>query len=881
MAVDRIDTTHPIDRLPPQNPEAEEAVLGSILMDPEAVGKVAAFLKPEDFYRERNGAIYTVMLDLYDRHEPVDFLSVSDELKRIGRYEEVGGLAYLSQLVNVVPTAVHIEHYAQIVERTAIKRRLISAAGKIAAVAYDDSLDVDTTIEKAEQVLFGVAQRRSTKDFEPLNVILADYLEEMQRQAAEDSRGRGIPTGFIELEKLTGGLQRSDLIILAARPSMGKSSWALNIVQNAALRHNVCCAIFSLEMSKQQLAHRLLCSESGVDATRMRTGNINESEQRKLNHAFELLSAAPIYIDDTPSIAISELRAKARRLHNEVGIDLLVVDYLQLATSGRGGDNRVQEISEISRSLKALARELNAPVIALSQLSRAVEARTPHIPMLSDLRESGCLAGETAVYLPDLGVYRPIEQLAGQKGFRVLAINTENWQLEPCTVSRAFPTGRKPVFKLVTRLGRNLRATANHKFLTIDGWKRLDELSVGTRIALPRRLCGPENPSMTDDELALLGHLIGDGCTLARQPIHYTTKELGIAETVASLATKVFGDAVKPRICRERNWYQVYLAASYRLTHGVHNPVATWLEKMRVFNLRSYEKRVPEQVFAQPEAGVATFLRHLWSTDGCIRLGTPGHSQPAIYYASSSADLACDVQSLLLRLGINATLRRKPQNGKGLDQYHVVIDGKLEIERFLNLVGALGDSKQEHRIAILKYLEGRVANTNRDIIPRQVWRQVAIPAMQKTGLTTRQMQDALGNSYCGTALYKQNISRQRAARLAQVVQSQELSKLSQSDIYWDEVVSIQPDGDADVYDLTVDPLHNFVAGNIVVHNSIEQDADVVLFIYREDMYDKETEKKGIADIYVAKHRNGPTGQFSLLFLDKYTRFVDLEAYRYE
>ena len=401
MAVDRIDAQHPIDRLPPQNPEAEEAVLGSLLMDPESVGKVSPYLHPQDFYRERNGIIYSAMLELYDRHEPVDFLTVTDELRRIGRYEEVGGLAYLSQLVSVVPTAVHVEHYARIVERTAVKRRLISAAGKIAAVAYDDSLDVDTTMEKAEQVLFEVAQRRVTRDFEPLGVILGDYLEEMQRQAADDRQGRGIPTGFIELEKLTGGLQRSDLIILAARPSMGKSSWALNIIQNAAIRHHVTCAIFSLEMSKQQLAHRLLCSESGVDATKLRLGYVNDAEQRKLNHAFELLSEAPIYIDDTPSISISELRSKARRLHSEVGIDLLVVDYLQLATAGTGrsSDNRVQEISEISRSLKALARELNAPVLALSQLSRAVEARTPHIPMLSDLRESGSIEQDADVVL--------------------------------------------------------------------------------------------------------------------------------------------------------------------------------------------------------------------------------------------------------------------------------------------------------------------------------------------------------------------------------------------------------------------------------------------------------------------------------------------------
>ena len=398
MAVDSVETQHPIDRLPPQNPEAEEAVLGSLLMDPEAVGRVAPFLRPDDFYRERNGTIYSAMLAVYDRHEPVDFLTVTDELKRTGRYEEVGGLGYLSHLVGIVPTAVHVEHYARIVERTAVKRRLISAAGKIAAVAYDDSLELDATLEKAEQVLFGVSQRRVTRDFEPLGTILGDYLEEMELRAA-DERGRGVPTGFIELEKLTGGLQRSDLIILAARPSMGKSSWALNIVQNAALRSHATCAIFSVEMSKQQLAHRLLCSESGVDATKLRLGMINDAERRKLHRAFELLSEAPIYIDDTPSISITELRSKARRLHAEVGIDLVVVDYLQLVTSGRSSDNRVQEISEISRSLKALARELNAPVIALSQLSRAVESRTPHIPMLSDLRESGSLEQDADLVL--------------------------------------------------------------------------------------------------------------------------------------------------------------------------------------------------------------------------------------------------------------------------------------------------------------------------------------------------------------------------------------------------------------------------------------------------------------------------------------------------
>ena len=301
--------------------------------------------------------------------------------------------------MGVVPTAVHVEYYARIVERTSVKRRLISAAGKIAAVGYDDSLDLETTLEKAEQLLFGVAQRRVTRDFEHIGSILGDYLEQMEARAA-DAGGRGIPTGFIELEKLTGGLQRSDLIILAARPSMGKSSWALNMVQNAALRHHATCAIFSLEMSKQQLAHRLLCAESGVDAGKLRLGMINESDQRKLHRAFELLSEAPIYIDDTPSISITELRSKSRRLAAEVGVDLVVVDYLQLATTGRNNENRVQEISLISSSLKGARQGAErARACPLPALPRRGGPHSPHPDAVRPSRKSERLEQDADIVL--------------------------------------------------------------------------------------------------------------------------------------------------------------------------------------------------------------------------------------------------------------------------------------------------------------------------------------------------------------------------------------------------------------------------------------------------------------------------------------------------
>jgi replicative DNA helicase len=548
---------------------------------------------------------------------------------------------------------------------------------------------------------------------------------------------------------------------------------------------------------------------------------------------------------------------------------------------GRNQENRVQEVSDISRSLKSLARELQVPVIAASQLSREPEKRTDHRPQLADLRESGCLAGESAVYLPDEGIYRPIRELVGKSGFRVMALNTETWELEPAVVSRAFTTGRKAVFKLTTRLGRTIRATANHKFLTIEGWHRLDELAKGMHIALPRRLWGPTEATMTFDELALLGHLIGDGCTLPKHAIQYTTKDEDLAKIVSELATRVFGDWVAPRIKKERSWLQVYIPPSFHLTHRLHNPIAEWLRGLGVFGLRSYEKFVPRKVFAQPSLHVARFLRHLWATDGSIRYFEGSGHYPAIYYASSSRRLAADIQQLLLRLGINATLTRLPQAGKGRDQYNVTVRGRGDMERFLFHIGGLGDRKEYHQELIEGYFSIGRANTNRDVVPRGVWKSLAVPAMKVAGLTTRQAQAALGQQFCGSTLYEANLSRERTQRLATVVQSDELASLADSDVYWDRVVSVTPDDIEDVYDLTVDGLHNFVANDIVAHNSIEQDSDLVVFIYRERMYNDNLadDKRNIAEVIISKHRNGPVGKLELLFVDEQTKFVNLDRRR--
>lgn len=386
-----------VDRLPPQNIEAEQSVLGSLLLDREAIIKIAPFLRPEDFYREAHGQIYTAILDLHERREPADFVTLCDELERRVQLETVGGPAYLTSLINSVPTAIHVEHYAHIVERTAILRRLIEAAGKIAGLAYGEAEDVDIVVDRAEQILFDVSQLRVSRGLTPIKRILTEYYDRIEYLHQHQGEMVGLPTGFIDLDRLLGGMQRSDLIIVAGRPGMGKSSLGASIAYNAALKHKAVVAFFSLEMSAEQLVQRLIAGETGITSQRLRIGDIRDIEWDKFVKASGALAETAVFIDDTPSPSPLEIRTKCRRLAAEYGLDLIIIDYMQLMRSGVRSENRVQEVSYISRQLKALARELNVPVVAMSQLSRAVESRQDKRPILSDLRESGTIEQDADV----------------------------------------------------------------------------------------------------------------------------------------------------------------------------------------------------------------------------------------------------------------------------------------------------------------------------------------------------------------------------------------------------------------------------------------------------------------------------------------------------
>ncbi|MCB0035370.1 MAG: hypothetical protein KDE51_15165, partial [Anaerolineales bacterium] len=506
------------------------------------------------------------------------------------------------------------------------------------------------------------------------------------------------------------------------------------------------------------------------------------------------------------------------------------------------------------------------------------ESRQEKRPQLSDLRDSGCLTGGTLVPLADTGQRVPMRELCGRKDFYIWALNEDTLKLEKARVSNAFSTGTKPIYRLTTRLGRTIRATGNHRFRSFDGWKRLDEFAEGDRLALPRYLPAKQEQTLTNEQLALIGHLIGDGCTLPRHAIQYTTREKDLAHIVSDLAMDVFGHEIEPNIKQERQWFQVYLSSTRHHTHGVRNAVSEWFDEMGIFGLRSHEKFVPELIFTQPVNAIAVFLRHLWSTDGCIRMRKTGSRQyPAVYYATSSNRLAYDVQSLLLCVGINARVKVVSQGAKGRDQHHVIVSGYDDLETFVTVIGTVGAYKLESLREIERYLSEKVGNTNRDVIPATIWREYVVPAMQVEGMTGRQMQATINQPYCGTSLYKQNVSRTRAAVVAEAVNSLELTKLAESDIYWDEIVSIEPDGEEEVFDLTVPIHHNFVANDIVVHNSIEQDADIVMFIYRDEYYNPDTtDRPGIAEINVAKHRNGPTASIDLYWNGELASFSNLQ-----
>jgi replicative DNA helicase len=1230
------------ERTPPHDVAAEQCVLGGMLLSKDAISDVIEVIRPQDHYRPAHQVIHEAILDMYGRGEPVDAITVADELAKRGDITRVGDRPYLHTLIATVPTAANAGFYARIVRERAILRRLVEAGTRIVQFGYAGDADADELVDRAQAEVYAVTDRRTTEDYHSLSEIMPGALDEIEAIGSRGGVLTGVPTGFADLDSLTNGLHPGQMIVIAARPAVGKalaldtplptpagwttmgqvavgdyllgadgkpaqvvaatevmherpcfevefddgsvivadaehlwkttaragawywpeasrrrlrmackaalseadrcvtatevlseagadfrnllhtagrsvglaaarvpvgvagpvrsytlhapayasrhtlltammrladqpenagttavhdelmttaqiaatlrhgaegrlkhavalaqpvdlppadlplppyalgvwlgggdnhsaaqailrdlgvlgdkhipasylrassaqrrallvglldtggtinsagsvhfivtsrrlatdtrelllslgyrcgwserrvprkseassvaytitftprtrerfitavrpiasvpvrcvqvansehmylagrsmipthnSTLALDFARAAAIKHGMATVVFSLEMGRNEITMRLLSAEARVPMHTMRTGQMNDDDWARLARRMSEVADAPLFIDDSPNMSLMEIRAKCRRLKQRHNLKFVIIDYLQLMSSPKRVESRQQEVSEMSRSLKLLAKELEVPLIALSQLNRGPEQRTDKKPLLSDLRESGCLTADTTLLRADTGAPVTFDQLMrdGWAGVLVWSLDEQN-RMVPAPVTNVFESGTKEVYLLRLASGREVKATANHPFLTFGGWTPLGELVPGARVAIPRHIPEPIAAGLgwTEHRLGLLAHLIGDGCVIRKQPVHYTSTDEENLAFVEAAAAAEFG--ITPRRVAQKTWWHVYLPAPEHCTHGRGNPVHDWFRELGIEYLHSYEKRLPDALYAASEAEVCVFLRHLWATDGCVWLPR-GNAAAKAYYASSSRELAYGVADLLARLGIVARIRQVQKAGRR-PGYHVIVADGPSLRTFCARVGVHG-RRGETATKLAAVPEERAVNTNVDTIPVEVWNLVQAERV-KAGLTERAFQAAIRTNYCGTALYKSCPSRERLMRCAEALASDTLREIASSDVYWDEIVCIEPIGTQPVYDATIKETHNFIANGINVHNSIEQDADVVILLHREDAYEKESPRAGEADLIVAKHRNGPTATVTVAFQGHYSRFVDM------
>jgi replicative DNA helicase len=1004
-------------RQPPQDLAAEQSVLGGMLLSKDAIADVLERLRPGDFYRPAHQNVYDAILDLYGRGEPADAVTVAAELDRRGLLRRIGGAPYLHTLISTVPTAANAGYYAGIVAEKALLRRLVEAGTRVVQYGYAgaEGADVAEVVDRAQAEIYDVADRRLSEDFVALEDLLQPTMDEIDAIASSGGLSRGVPTGFTELDDVTNGLHPGQMVIVAARPGVGKalaldtplatsagwttmgdvavgdellgadglptrvvaatevmlgrpcyqiefsdgtvivadgehqwptgygirttaelrcgldsiaaagsiarydrrratatlmapvlqldavrrvrsvpvrcvqvdngahlylagrgmvpthnSTLGLDFMRSCSIRHRLASVIFSLEMSKSEIVMRLLSAEAKIKLSDMRSGRMNDDDWTRLARRMSEISEAPLYIDDSPNLTMMEIRAKARRLRQKADLKLVVVDYMQLMTSGKKYESRQVEVSEFSRNLKLLAKELEVPVVAISQLNRGPEQRTDKKPMLADLRESGCLTASTRILRADTGAEVTFGELM-RTGERPLVWSLdEQLRMVARPMTNVFPSGRKEVFRLRLASGREVEATGNHPFMKLDGWTPLEQLKIGDRIAAPRRVPEPvDTQRMPDSEVVLLAHMIGDGSCVKNQPIRYASvDEANLAAVTISAAyfgvTAVRDDYPAARVTTLR------LPAPYRLTHGKRNPIAAWLDELGLFGLRSYEKFVPRPVFALPNDQVAVFLRHLWATDGSVVWNKSiDHAQ--IYYASTSRRLVDDITQLLLRFGVCSRIARVRKRGYR-DCWHLYIDRAENQARFLRNIGVhgmRGESAQE----VLAKLGTRIGRPGADTIPKEVWKKIS-EALAAKGITHRELSAAM-NSHFADATRRFAPGRPRLHSVAAMLEDCEIHAFATSDVFWDKIVEVSSIGEHDVYDGTVPGTNNFLAQGISVHNSLEQDSDMVILLHRPDAFERDDPRGGEADLIIAKHRNGPTKTVTVAHQLHLSRFANM------
>lgn len=864
----------PGTRVPPQALDAERAVLAAMMLDSTAIATAVQSVMPDDFYRPAHRKVCAAVYRMFEKNEAVDIVTLTEELHSAGDLDAVGGQVHLAEILDAAVTAANVEYHARIVREKSLLRQMIRASQEIAEEAFTSPDDVNGFIDRAEHMMFEISESGPRKGFVAVKDLLQESFDKIEELYNEKRLVTGVPSGFVDLDTLTSGFQKSDFVVVAARPSMGKTAFTLNVAEHVAVDHRLPVAFFSLEMSKEALVQRLLSSLSRVDGNRLRTGFLRENEWPRLTTAAGRLSEAELWIDDTAGITALEIRAKARRLMVETKgrLSMVVIDYLQLIRGHGRQENRQQEISHISRSLKALAKELKVPVVALSQLKRPTDVKEGgRRPVLSDLRE--CVTGDTLVVLTD-GRRVPVRDLVGTAP-GVVAVDRSG-RLTSARSDRVWSVGVRPVLRIKLATGRTIRVTAEHRLLSGSGWATAASLRSGDRLGLARRLPAPETAVVWPEaRVALLGHLIGDGSYLVGQPMRYTTASEENSRLVRESAEGEFGCTVKRYAGRGR-WHQLLISGNGNRWRPAG--ANAWLRDLGIFGQRSHEKRVPADCFRLGDAQIALLLRHLWATDGTIHCRSRRlRGSNAVQFSTASELLAADVAALLLRLGIVARSRAVPQ-GRHRPMHVVSVSGSADQARFLEVVGAFGP-RAAPAARLLELAATRTTNTNVDTCPDEVFQRVRA-RMRELGISQRRMSALRGTSYGGAAHFAFSPSRAVVASYAALLDDPLLADVATSDLFWDRITSIEPAGEEEVFDLTVPGPSCWLADGIVSHNSgaIEQDADVVLFIHRPEVYGVQ-EKEGIAELILGKQRNGPIGLVEVAFQKSITRFENLARVR--
>ncbi len=1015
---DAVPPSEDFGRQPPQDQAAEQSVLGGMLLSKDAIADVLERLRPGDFYRPVHQNIYDAILDLYGRGEPADAVTVAAELDRRSLLRRIGGAPYLHTLISTVPTAANAGYYAGIVAEKATLRRLVEAGTRVVQYGYAgaDGADVADVVDRAQAEIYDVTDRRASEDFVALEDLLQPTMDEIDAIASQGGIARGVPTGFVELDEVTNGLHPGQMIIIAARPGVGKalkldtplptptgwttmgdvavgdelvgadgrptrvvaatdvmlgrpcyevefadgtiivadarhqwptgygvrttaqlrcgldtiaaagsmarygddrggaalmapvlqidavrrvrsvpvrcvqvdneshlylagrgmvpthnSTLGLDFLRSCSIRQQMASVMFSLEMSRSEIVMRLLSAEAKIKLADMRSGRMTDDDWTRLARRMSEISEAPLYIDDSPNLTMMEIRAKARRLSQKAGLKLIVVDYMQLMTSGKKYESRQQEVSDFSRSLKLMAKELDVPVVAISQLNRGPEQRTDKKPMISDLRESGCLTESTRILRADNGCEVTLGELM-RSGERPLVWSLdERMRMVARPMTNVFSSGRKEVFNVRLASGRQVEATGNHPFMTVDGWIALEDLKVGDRVGAPRKVPEPVDVrSMPEPEVIMAAHMIGDGSCVKRQQIRYASVDEANLAAVSAAAEHFGVTAVRDEYPAAR-CVTLRLPSPHRLTHGRRNPIAAWLDGMGLFGCRRHEKFVPEAIFGVPNDQVALFLRHLWATDGSVRWDAKT-SQARIYYASTSRRLVDDVAQLLLRVNVFARIKRVIKPGYR-PSWHLYIYGAENQLTFLREVGVHG-ARGLSATQVQDHLVDIAINTNADTVPKEVWSQVRT-LLSERRMTHRDFAAAMGSRFCGSTMWKHSPSRSRLARVADVLADEHITMLATNDVFWDEIVEITSIGVHDVYDGTVPGTNNFVAQGISLHNSLEQDADMVILLHRPDAFERDDPRAGEADMILGKHRNGPTKTITVAHQLHLSRFANM------